>query len=133
MGHAKQIVILDTHRTLTPINADWDRGIRSSLMAGFTAPGLGRASNTLASDMKCGENANGGVYALGGAGGGVTLYCGQRLLRLSVQHDDHRAMGGSQPRTALSRDAQELKSFEEAVGQQPLTRLRVVAWISTRQ
>jgi signal transduction histidine kinase len=33
--HTKQIVILYTHRTLTPINADWDRGIRSSLMAGF--------------------------------------------------------------------------------------------------
>ncbi|MCC6509004.1 MAG: hypothetical protein IT423_07850 [Pirellulaceae bacterium] len=32
---AKQIVILYTHRTLTPINADWDRGIRSSLAAGF--------------------------------------------------------------------------------------------------
>jgi signal transduction histidine kinase len=35
---AKQIVILYTHRTLTPINADWDRGIRSSLTAGFDEP-----------------------------------------------------------------------------------------------
>jgi hypothetical protein len=35
---AKQIVILYTHRTLTPINADWDRGIRSSLAAGFDEP-----------------------------------------------------------------------------------------------
>jgi len=35
---AKQIVILYTHRTLTPINADWDRGIRSSLTAGFAEP-----------------------------------------------------------------------------------------------
>lgn len=31
----KQIVILYTHRTLTPINADWDRGIRSSLADRF--------------------------------------------------------------------------------------------------
>ena len=36
--NAKQIVILYTHRTLTPINADWDRGIRSSLAAGFDDP-----------------------------------------------------------------------------------------------
>jgi signal transduction histidine kinase len=38
LGRAKQIVILYTHRTLTPINADWDRGIRSSLTAGFDEP-----------------------------------------------------------------------------------------------
>jgi signal transduction histidine kinase len=38
LRHAKQVVILYTHRTLTPINADWDRGIRSSLAAGFDEP-----------------------------------------------------------------------------------------------
>ncbi len=36
--NSKQIVILYTHRTLTPINADWDRGIRSALAAGFNEP-----------------------------------------------------------------------------------------------
>jgi signal transduction histidine kinase len=36
--NTKQIVILYTHRTLTPINADWDRGIRSALTAGFDEP-----------------------------------------------------------------------------------------------
>ncbi len=35
---AKQIVILYTHRTLTPINADWDRGIRSALAARYDEP-----------------------------------------------------------------------------------------------
>lgn len=35
---AKQIVILYTHRTLTPINADWDRGIRGALAKGFEEP-----------------------------------------------------------------------------------------------
>ena len=34
----KQVVILYTHRTLTPINADWDRGIRSALAADFNEP-----------------------------------------------------------------------------------------------
>ena len=36
--NAKQVVILYTHRTLTPINADWDRGIRTALSAGFDEP-----------------------------------------------------------------------------------------------
>jgi hypothetical protein len=36
--HGKQIVVLYTHRTLTPINADWDRGIRSVLAAGLQKP-----------------------------------------------------------------------------------------------
>jgi|GEM_PF-2165471 hypothetical protein len=36
--NSNQIVILYTHRTLTPINADWDRGIRSALAAGFSEP-----------------------------------------------------------------------------------------------
>ena len=36
--NSKQIVILYTHRTLTPINADWDRGIRSALASGFNEP-----------------------------------------------------------------------------------------------
>lgn len=36
--NTKQIVILYTHRTLTPINADWDRGIRSALKAGWHEP-----------------------------------------------------------------------------------------------
>ena len=36
--NSKQVVILYTHRTLTPINADWDRGIRSALAAGFSEP-----------------------------------------------------------------------------------------------
>ncbi len=36
--NSQQIVILYTHRTLTPINADWDRGIRSTLEAGFSEP-----------------------------------------------------------------------------------------------
>jgi signal transduction histidine kinase len=36
--NTKQIVILYTHRTLTPINSDWDRGIRSALTAGWHEP-----------------------------------------------------------------------------------------------
>ena len=37
-GKPKQIVILYTHRPVAPICMDWDRGIRSALMAGYHEP-----------------------------------------------------------------------------------------------
>ena len=43
-------------------------------MPEFTAPGLGRESNHVTIDAELGENASGVLYALGGAGGGLTLY-----------------------------------------------------------
>ena len=43
-------------------------------MPEFTAPGIGRENNTVTIDAEIGENTSGVLYALGGAGGGVTLY-----------------------------------------------------------
>lgn len=43
-------------------------------MPEFSAPGLGRENNTVIIDAELGENASGVLYALGGAGGGLTLY-----------------------------------------------------------
>ena len=43
-------------------------------MPEFTAPGLGRQSNNIEIELDIPEKANGVLYALGGAGGGVTLY-----------------------------------------------------------
>ena len=43
-------------------------------MPEFTAPGIGRESNRVTIRAELGENASGVLYALGGAGGGVTLY-----------------------------------------------------------
>ena len=43
-------------------------------MPEFAAPGLGRESNHVTVDAELGENASGVLYALGGAGGGLTLY-----------------------------------------------------------
>ena len=43
-------------------------------MPEFSAPGIGRENNTVTIDAEIGENASGVLYALGGAGGGVTLY-----------------------------------------------------------
>ena len=43
-------------------------------MPEFAAPGIGRESNVISVQAELGENASGVFYALGGAGGGVTLY-----------------------------------------------------------
>jgi arylsulfatase len=43
-------------------------------MPEFTAPGVGNANNTVTIDAEIGEDASGVLYALGGSGGGVTLF-----------------------------------------------------------
>ncbi len=43
-------------------------------MPEFTAPGLGKKSNTVTIDLEVGESATGTLYALGGASGGLTCY-----------------------------------------------------------
>ena len=49
-------------------------------MPEFTAPGLGRESSTVTIDAEFGDDASGVLYALGGSGGGLTLYMDQGQL-----------------------------------------------------
>ncbi|MBP1600829.1 MAG: arylsulfatase [Acidobacteria bacterium] len=60
-------------RVKTPYTR-WDFDGTTTRMPEFTAPGLGRESNHVTIDVELGENASGVLYALGGAGGGLTLY-----------------------------------------------------------
>jgi len=43
-------------------------------MPEFTAPAVGNSNNTVSIELECGQNASGVLYALGGAGGGLTCY-----------------------------------------------------------
>jgi len=52
----------------------WRFDAATTRMPEFTAPGLGKKSNTVTIDLDVGENASGVLYALGGASGGLTLY-----------------------------------------------------------
>lgn len=52
----------------------WKFTQNTNRMPEFTAPGLGRTSNTVAIDLEVGEKASGVLYAMGGAGSGLTLY-----------------------------------------------------------
>ena len=52
----------------------WTFDETTTRMPEFTAPALGNHNNTLTIDFECGEEASGVLYALGGAGGGLTCY-----------------------------------------------------------
>jgi len=60
-------------RIKTPYTS-WQFDATTTRMPEFTAPGIGRESNAVTIDAEMGENASGVLYALGGAGGGLTVY-----------------------------------------------------------
>ena len=60
-------------RIKTPYSS-WNFDATTTRMPEFTAPGLGRESNTVTIDAEFGDNASGVLYALGGSGGGLALY-----------------------------------------------------------
>ena len=60
-------------RIKTPYTT-WQFDATTRRMPEFAAPGLGRESNRVTADITCGEGADGVLYALGGAAGGVTLF-----------------------------------------------------------
>lgn len=54
--------------------SEWTFTRNTQRMPEFTAPGIGRESTLVEIDLECDEKANGVLYALGGSGGGVTVY-----------------------------------------------------------
>jgi arylsulfatase A-like enzyme len=53
---------------------DWTFGPNTRRMPEFAAPGVGRQSTKVTVDVEFGENANGVLYAVGGSGGGLSVY-----------------------------------------------------------
>ncbi len=60
-------------RVASPYN-EWTFGPNVRRMPEFTAPGVGRQSTQVTIDAEFGENANGVLYAVGGSGGGLSVY-----------------------------------------------------------
>ena len=60
-------------RVKTPYT-NWTFDATTTRLPEFAAPGIGRESNVVTVQANLGEKASGVLYALGGAGGGVTLY-----------------------------------------------------------
>ncbi|WP_053004320.1 arylsulfatase [Flavobacterium sp. ABG] len=59
---------------ITSPNTSWTFSQTSTRMPEFAAPGLGKKSNKVLVDIDIQENANGVLYALAGAGGGLTCF-----------------------------------------------------------
>jgi arylsulfatase A-like enzyme len=58
----------------------WRFDATTTRMPEFTAPSVGNANNTVMIDAAISENASGVLYALGGSGGGVSLFMDQGHL-----------------------------------------------------
>ncbi|NET42864.1 MAG: arylsulfatase [Okeania sp. SIO2B3] len=59
----------------------WTFDESTTRMPEFTAPSLGRESNVVTIDVDLEENASGVLYALGGSGGGVSLFMDNGILK----------------------------------------------------
>ncbi len=58
----------------------WTFGPETKRMPEFAAPGIGRQSTRVTIDAEFGEAANGVIYAVGGAGGGLSIYVEDGVL-----------------------------------------------------
>ncbi|MDQ6438167.1 arylsulfatase [Mesorhizobium sp. LHD-90] len=59
---------------VTTVYNEWTFGPNNRRMPEFTAPGVGRQSTQVTIDAEFGENASGVLYAVGGSGGGLSVY-----------------------------------------------------------
>ena len=65
---------------ISPPYTSWRFDATTTRMPEFTAPGLGKKSNTVTIDVEVGQDASGVLYALGGASGGLSLFLDQGRL-----------------------------------------------------
>ena len=65
-------------------------------MPEFAAPGVGRQSTDVTVKIHVDDKASGVLYAVGGAGGGLTVYMDQGHLIYEYKHDDHRELSGQE-------------------------------------
>jgi arylsulfatase A-like enzyme len=66
-------------RIKTPYTS-WKFDDTTTRMPEFTAPAVGNHNNTVTIDLECGSDASGVLYAMGGAGGGLTCYMDKGFL-----------------------------------------------------
>ena len=87
-------------RIKTPYTS-WTFDDTTTRMPEFTAPAVGNTSNTVTIDLECGADASGVLYALGGAGGGLTCYMdkGQLVFEYNLMIID-RSIAKSQEKIA---------------------------------
>jgi hypothetical protein len=65
---------------IAPPHREWEFSGDTIRMPGFCAPALGNKNNVVTIDVELPENANGVLYALGAAAGGLTCYLDDGFL-----------------------------------------------------
>ena len=87
-------------RIKTPYKS-WTFDDTTTRMPEFTAPAVGNTSNTITIDLECDADSSGVLYALGGAGGGLTCYLdkGQLVFEYNLMIID-RSIAKSQDKIA---------------------------------
>jgi arylsulfatase len=73
IGGSNWVALHPEDRVFTPYR-NWVFDASTRRMPEFTAPGLGRVSNTVVIKVEVPENASGVIYALGGFSGGLALF-----------------------------------------------------------
>ena len=74
IGGGLWVVALHPEMRIAPPYTEWEFTGDITRMPEFTAPALGNKPNVVTIEADLPERANGVLYALGGAGGGLTLY-----------------------------------------------------------
>jgi arylsulfatase len=80
IGGGLWIINLHPELRITPPYTEWNFTGDITRMPEFTAPALGNRNNVVTIDADVPENANGVLYALGGAGGGLTCFVDDGFL-----------------------------------------------------
>jgi hypothetical protein len=80
IGGGLFIVSLHPELRITPPYTEWNFTGDITRMPEFTAPALGNRNNIVTIDADVPDNANGVLYALGGAGGGLTCFLDDGFL-----------------------------------------------------
>jgi arylsulfatase len=80
IGGGLFIVSLHPELRITPPYTEWNFAGDITRMPEFTAPALGNRNNVVTIEAEVAENVSGVLYALGGAGGGLTCYADDGFL-----------------------------------------------------
>jgi arylsulfatase len=74
IGGGLWVVVYHPEQRITPPYSEWDFGAPITRMPEFCAPALGNRNNVVSMEVDVPEGAEGVLYKLGGAGGGLTCY-----------------------------------------------------------
>ena len=74
VGGGLWVVAMHPEQRIAPPYSEWDFTGDTTRVPEFCAPALGNRANTVTLDVTVGERANGVLYKLGGAGGGLTCF-----------------------------------------------------------